>query len=199
MVMRRRKVAEVRTQVRGQVLHFHAVFHRCIANRPRHRHSTHSAAHFPHLSPFRSTEGDTLKFAIVIGKCDTKLGVTYQLECTPSVARSATIATNFVYPSPKIVQVSWDPKTDSITPDTQLPGWVFNTKLDQLIKLRGKGGSARAQQDLGGVQGVDSAAGGQGPKGALSSPRPRDDAHEASRKLLDDCYRTRPMSCYHRV
>lgn len=43
-----------------------------------------------------------------------------------------------------MAQVSWDPATNSITPDTQLPGWVFNTKLvakpDQLIKRRGKAG-----------------------------------------------------------
>ena len=49
-----------------------------------------------------------------------------------------------IYPSPKVAQVSWDPATNAITPDTQLPGWVFNTKLvakpDQLIKRRGKAG-----------------------------------------------------------
>jgi len=44
----------------------------------------------------------------------------------------------------KVAQISWDPETDSITPDTKLPGWVFNAKLvakpDQLIKRRGKAG-----------------------------------------------------------
>ena len=54
------------------------------------------------------------------------------------------MATPFVYPSPKVAQVSWDPATNAITPDTQLPGWVFTTKLvakpDQLIKRRGKAG-----------------------------------------------------------
>lgn len=57
---------------------------------------------------------------------------------------SASVATKFVFPSPKVAQVSWDPATNAITPDTQLPGWVFNTKLvakpDQLIKRRGKAG-----------------------------------------------------------
>ena len=52
--------------------------------------------------------------------------------------------TKFVYPAPRVAQVSWDAETNSITPDTQLPGWVFNTKLvakpDQLIKRRGKAG-----------------------------------------------------------
>jgi hypothetical protein len=44
----------------------------------------------------------------------------------------------------KVAQIAWDPETNSITPDTKLPGWVFNTQLvakpDQLIKRRGKAG-----------------------------------------------------------
>jgi ATP citrate (pro-S)-lyase len=44
----------------------------------------------------------------------------------------------------KVAQISWDAATNTITPDTKLPGWVFNTKLvakpDQLIKRRGKAG-----------------------------------------------------------
>ncbi|KAJ2978536.1 hypothetical protein NUW54_g11272 [Trametes sanguinea] len=40
--------------------------------------------------------------------------------------------------------ISWDPATNTITPENQLPGWVFTTKLvakpDQLIKRRGKAG-----------------------------------------------------------
>jgi len=54
------------------------------------------------------------------------------------------VVTNFVYPAPKVAQVSWDPATNSITPDSKLPSWVFTTKLvakpDQLIKRRGKAG-----------------------------------------------------------
>ncbi len=52
--------------------------------------------------------------------------------------------TKLVYPSPKVAQIAWDPATNAITPDTQLPSWVFTTKLvakpDQLIKRRGKAG-----------------------------------------------------------
>jgi succinyl-CoA synthetase beta subunit len=66
------------------------------------------------------------------------------LERAPPVAPHATVKTKFVYPAPKVAQISWDPETNSITPDTKLPGWVFNTKLvakpDQLIKRRGKAG-----------------------------------------------------------
>ena len=44
----------------------------------------------------------------------------------------------------RVAQISWDPETNSITPDSKLPGWVFNTRLvakpDQLIKRRGKAG-----------------------------------------------------------
>lgn len=68
----------------------------------------------------------------------------YHLERAPAVDANAQIATKFIYPSVKVAQVSWDPETGAITPDTQLPGWVFNTKLvakpDQLIKRRGKAG-----------------------------------------------------------
>lgn len=57
---------------------------------------------------------------------------------------AAKVVTNFTYPAPKVAQVSWDPETNTITPDTQLPGWVFSNKLvakpDQLIKRRGKAG-----------------------------------------------------------
>lgn len=79
-----------------------------------------------------------------IREYDAKLLLAYWLERAPPVDPSATVATKFVYPAPRVAQVSWDPATNSITPDTQLPGWVFNTKLvakpDQLIKRRGKAG-----------------------------------------------------------
>lgn len=68
----------------------------------------------------------------------------YWLERAPNVDSSAKITTNFSFPSPKVAQISWDPATNAITPDTQLPGWVFSSKLvakpDQLIKRRGKAG-----------------------------------------------------------
>lgn len=79
-----------------------------------------------------------------IREYDAKLLLAYWLERAPAVDPSATVKTKLVYPSPKVAQVSWDPTTNAITPDTQLPGWVFNTKLvakpDQLIKRRGKAG-----------------------------------------------------------
>ncbi|KAI0795618.1 ATP-citrate synthase [Abortiporus biennis] len=79
-----------------------------------------------------------------IREYDAKLLLAYWLERAPAVDPSAQVATKFVYPSPKVAQVSWDPATNTITPESQLPGWVFNTKLvakpDQLIKRRGKAG-----------------------------------------------------------
>lgn len=79
-----------------------------------------------------------------IREYDAKLLLAYWLERAPAVDPSATVATKFAFPSPKVAQVAWDPATNAITPDTQLPGWVFNTKLvakpDQLIKRRGKAG-----------------------------------------------------------
>ncbi|KAI0635008.1 ATP citrate lyase [Trametes polyzona] len=79
-----------------------------------------------------------------IREYDAKLLLAYWLERAPAVDPSAQVKTKLVYPSPKVAQVSWDPATNTITPDTQLPGWVFSTKLvakpDQLIKRRGKAG-----------------------------------------------------------
>jgi len=68
----------------------------------------------------------------------------YWLERAPPVSPSAETKTAFIYPQARVAQVSWDPTTNTITPDNQLPGWVFGTKLvvkpDQLIKRRGKAG-----------------------------------------------------------
>ncbi|CCM06504.1 uncharacterized protein FIBRA_08774 [Fibroporia radiculosa] len=79
-----------------------------------------------------------------IREYDAKLLLAYWLERAPSVDPSAQLATKFIFPSPKVAQISWDPATNSITADTQLPSWVFTTKLvakpDQLIKRRGKAG-----------------------------------------------------------
>ncbi|OCH88544.1 ATP-citrate synthase [Obba rivulosa] len=79
-----------------------------------------------------------------IREYDAKLLLAYWLERAPPVDPSATVATKFIYPAPKVAQISWDPATNAITPDTQLPSWVFTTKLvakpDQLIKRRGKAG-----------------------------------------------------------
>ncbi|KAI0293950.1 ATP-citrate synthase [Russula brevipes] len=79
-----------------------------------------------------------------IREYDAKLLLAYWLERAPPVDSSAKVATNFIYPAPKVAQVSWDAGTNTITPDTQLPSWVFTSKLvakpDQLIKRRGKAG-----------------------------------------------------------
>ncbi|KAG6839588.1 hypothetical protein C0991_001171 [Blastosporella zonata] len=82
--------------------------------------------------------------SIAIREYDAKLLLAYWLERAPPVAPHATIKTNFSFPAAKVAQISWDPATNTITPDTKLPNWVFNTKLvakpDQLIKRRGKAG-----------------------------------------------------------
>ncbi|KAH9983163.1 ATP-citrate synthase [Russula compacta] len=79
-----------------------------------------------------------------IREYDAKLLLAYWLERAPAVDSSAKLATNFTFPVPKVAQVSWDPETKAITDDTQLPSWVFTSKLvakpDQLIKRRGKAG-----------------------------------------------------------
>ncbi|EAU82052.2 ATP citrate lyase isoform 2 [Coprinopsis cinerea okayama7 len=79
-----------------------------------------------------------------IREYDAKLLLAYWLERAPPVAPHAQVKTKFAYPAPKVAQVSWDPETNSITPDSKLPSWVFTTKLvakpDQLIKRRGKAG-----------------------------------------------------------
>ncbi|KAI9459160.1 ATP-citrate synthase [Lactarius psammicola] len=79
-----------------------------------------------------------------IREYDAKLLLAYWLERAPPVDPHVKLTTPFVFPAPKVAQVSWDPETNTITPDTQLPGWVFTTKLvakpDQLIKRRGKAG-----------------------------------------------------------
>jgi ATP citrate (pro-S)-lyase len=79
-----------------------------------------------------------------IREYDAKLLLAYWLERAPAVAPYAQVKTKFNYPAPKVAQVSWDPDTNAITPDSKLPSWVFTTKLvvkpDQLIKRRGKAG-----------------------------------------------------------
>ena len=91
-----------------------------------------------------SSPAYTQLLCIAIREYDAKLLLAYWLERAPPVDSSAKITTNFTFPSPKVAQISWDPQTNAITPDTQLPGWVFSSKLvakpDQLIKRRGKAG-----------------------------------------------------------
>ncbi|KAF8994033.1 ATP citrate lyase isoform 2 [Cyathus striatus] len=79
-----------------------------------------------------------------IREYDAKLLLAYWLERAPPVAPHAVALTPFVYPPARVAQVSWDPVTGALTPDSRIPGWVHNTKLvakpDQLIKRRGKAG-----------------------------------------------------------
>ncbi|KAH0582128.1 hypothetical protein H2248_011781 [Termitomyces sp. 'cryptogamus'] len=79
-----------------------------------------------------------------IREYDAKLLLAYWLERAPPVAPHATIKTKFSFPQARVAQISWDAETNTITPDSKLPSWVFNTKLvakpDQLIKRRGKAG-----------------------------------------------------------
>jgi len=85
-----------------------------------------------------------MRYISAIREYDAKLLLAYWLERAPAVASHATVKTQFAFPAPKVAQISWDPETNTITPDTKLPSWVFTTKLvakpDQLIKRRGKAG-----------------------------------------------------------
>ena len=71
----------------------------------------------------------------------------YWLPRSPSLSGGkpeSDLGTPFTYPTADVAQISWDEATHTITPDTQLPPWVFSSKLvatpDQLIKRRGKAG-----------------------------------------------------------
>ncbi|KAF8325767.1 ATP-citrate synthase [Cantharellus anzutake] len=79
-----------------------------------------------------------------IHEYDAKLLLAYWLARAPSVSNNAEVSPNFIYPSPNVAQIKWDVETNTITPDTTLPPWVFTSKLvakpDQLIKRRGKSG-----------------------------------------------------------
>ncbi|KAG6836412.1 hypothetical protein H0H93_008213 [Arthromyces matolae] len=79
-----------------------------------------------------------------IREYDAKLLLAYWLERAPPVAPHAVVKTKFSFPQARVAQISWDPETNTITPENKLPSWVFNTKLvakpDQLIKRRGKAG-----------------------------------------------------------
>ena len=58
---------------------------------------------------------------------------------TLPVAQHAQVKPKFVYPAMRVAYIAWDP--DSITLNSKLAGWVFNTrlvaKLDQLIRHHG--------------------------------------------------------------
>jgi len=92
-----------------------------------------------------------IEHLLAIHEYDAKLLLAYWLERAPSVSKNATVSEKFIYPSPKVAQISWDPVTGAITPDTQLPAWVHTSKLvakpDQLIKRRGKSGLLLLNKD----------------------------------------------------
>jgi hypothetical protein len=96
---------------------------------------------------------NTSGHAAAIREFDAKLLLAYWLERAPPIDPAAHIQTQFVYPSVKVAQIGWDPTTDSITPDSLLPGWISTTRLvakpDQLIKQRGKAGLKALNQDWG--------------------------------------------------
>ena len=82
-----------------------------------------------------------------IREYDAKLVLGYWLTRSPSLSGGkpeTDLATPFIYPTPNVAQIAWDEATNTITPDTQTPQWVFTSKLvakpDQLIKRRGKAG-----------------------------------------------------------
>lgn len=92
-----------------------------------------------------------------------------------------------------VAQVSWDPETNTITPDTQLPGWVFSTKLvakpDQLIKRRGKAGLLALNKPWEEVKGWIAARAG---KPQQVSPRPLRISRLYTRVHVLDLVGTRP-------
>ncbi|KAG8903301.1 citrate synthase [Tulasnella sp. 403] len=79
-----------------------------------------------------------------IREYDAKLLLAYWLQRAPPISKTATVQTDFIYPPASVAQISWDPQTGAITPDQNLPQWVFSSRLvakpDQLIKRRGKAG-----------------------------------------------------------
>lgn len=82
-----------------------------------------------------------------IREFDAKLVLAHWLPRSPSLSGGkpeTDLATPFSYPTVEVAQIAWDEATNTITPDSQLPQWVFSSKLvakpDQLIKRRGKAG-----------------------------------------------------------
>lgn len=86
-----------------------------------------------------------------IREFDAKLLLNYWLARSPPAHPEAVASSSFKAPEAKVAQVSWDPETNTITPDASLPSWVSNTKLvakpDQLIKRRGKAGLLKLNSD----------------------------------------------------
>ena len=98
---------------------------------------------------------------------DGKRIVSYWLPRSPSVSQDIKPSQNFKFPDARVAQIKWDSETNSLTPDSQLPGWVFTEKLvvkpDQLIKRRGKAGLLGINKTWseGGKQWIEERAGKQ--------------------------------------
>ncbi|KAK4051667.1 ATP citrate lyase subunit 1 [Microbotryomycetes sp. JL221] len=79
-----------------------------------------------------------------IAEYDAKLLVAYHLPRAPLHGKQCTVRESFKAPNTRVAQVKWDPESNTVTPDSALPAWVFTDKLvvkpDQLIKRRGKAG-----------------------------------------------------------
>ncbi|POV95083.1 hypothetical protein PSTT_16469 [Puccinia striiformis] len=82
--------------------------------------------------------------AKAIREYDAKLLVAHFLGRAPQFGTACPARPEFKAPEVKVAQISWDPVSNTITPDSSLPSWVFTEKLvvkpDQLIKRRGKAG-----------------------------------------------------------
>ncbi|KAA1084008.1 citrate synthase [Puccinia graminis f. sp. tritici] len=82
--------------------------------------------------------------AKAIREYDAKLLVAHFLGRAPQFGKACPARPEFKAPEVKVAQISWDPQSNTITPDSSLPSWVFSEKLvvkpDQLIKRRGKAG-----------------------------------------------------------
>ncbi|KNE95516.1 hypothetical protein PSTG_11122 [Puccinia striiformis f. sp. tritici PST-78] len=82
--------------------------------------------------------------AKAIREYDAKLLVAHFLGRAPQFGTACPARREFKAPEVKVAQISWDPVSNTITPDSSLPSWVFSEKLvvkpDQLIKRRGKAG-----------------------------------------------------------
>jgi ATP citrate (pro-S)-lyase len=90
---------------------------------------------------------------LAIREFDARLLLAYWLPRAPNVDPTAPeLRTPFVYPPPKLVQITWDPSSDALSPlDAALPSWVHTSKLvakpDQLIKRRAKAGLLSLNKD----------------------------------------------------
>lgn len=115
-----------------------------ISPRPFLSSSHHVFQRYILISSVEITSTYIKSLSTAIREYDAKLLLAYWLERAPAVAPHAQVKTKFQYPAARVAQIAWDPKTNTITPDSKVPSWVHNTKLvakpDQLIKRRGKAG-----------------------------------------------------------